>query len=174
MKKVLFILTTVIILSSCATSREGGISRSDERKERKLAEQEMIKNAVESRRFIVKFEHFYPAHGGIINLYPKYNYIVVDGEKAIINAAYFGRQYDIRPIAGFNMHGKTMRFEADPNYPAGLYEITMRVANGKNSFDVDLAIGKDGNCTASITNAKTDFVRYRGYIVPIKEKGKDM
>ena len=174
MKRVVIILTSVIILASCTVSREGGISLREQRKERKLAEQEMIKKAVEKKRFIVKLERFYPAHGGIINLYPKYNYIVVDGEKAIINAAYFGRQYDLQPIAGFNMKGRTISYEADPDYERGLYEITMQVSNERNSFNVDLKIGSDGNCTASITNAKTDFVRYRGYIVPIKDKGVDM
>lgn len=173
MKKLIYILTIFIIVSACATTREGTTSMAGNRKERKLAERELIKNAVESRRFIVKFEEHYPSFGGIINLFPRSNYIVVDGEKAIISAAYFGRQYDALPIAGFNVHGKTLNYESQYKDNKGMYSIKMEVGNGKNTFDVDLAISDDGNCTAYISNIKTDYVRYRGYVVPIKSKEQD-
>jgi hypothetical protein len=165
MKKLLYIFLITIIISSCATSQE-----LTTRNERKLAKQEMIKNAIESKRFIIKFEHIYPSWGGLVQLYPKYNYIVVDGDKAIIHAAYFGRQYSFHPIAGFNMRGKALDFEANPDNSKGSYDISMTIGNDKNAFNVDLTVGRTGTVSASISALKTDYIRYRGYIEPIKDR----
>ena len=49
------------------------------------------------RRFIIKFDRLYISHGGTIDLIPKANYIILDGDKVIISAAYVGRQYSYRP-----------------------------------------------------------------------------
>ena len=46
----------------------------------------------------------------------------------------------------------------------------MKVNNGNNSFDVYLTIGKNGNCSASLSNIRIDYVMYSGHIVPIKDK----
>ena len=48
----------------------------------------------------------------MVDLVPRANYIIIDGETAVISAAYLGRQYDIRPIAGINMQGRAEEYEA--------------------------------------------------------------
>jgi hypothetical protein len=110
MKKLLFIITTLLVISSCATTKDAKSSRIELRKEKKLAEQAVIKNAVESRRYIIKFDRLYFSHGGMVDLIPNTNYIIIDGEKAIVSAAYLGRQSDIRPIAGISLSGKTIKY----------------------------------------------------------------
>ena len=42
----------------------------------------------------------------MVELIPRANFIIIDGEKAVISTAYLGRQYDIKPIAGINMRGR--------------------------------------------------------------------
>ena len=170
MKNLIVIITTVMILSSCVTSKEAGSTKSDLKIEKKLAEQAVIKNAVESKRYIVKFDRLYLSHGGILDLVPKANYIVIDGEKAIISAAYMGRQFSIRPIAGINTRGNAMDYEVTFNPTKGIYDIKMKVRSQNNSFDVYLTIGKNGSCDASINNSRIDNIRYSGRLVPIKDK----
>jgi hypothetical protein len=170
MKKLLIIITTLMVMSSCSTTKETKSSRIELRKENKLAEQQVVKKAVESRRFIIKLDRLYFSYGGIVDLIPRANYIIIDGEKAIISAAYLGRQYDIKPIAGISMRGESMKYELTSNLPKGMYEIKMKVTNGGTSFDVYLTIGKNGLCNASLSNIKIDFVRYSGHLVPIKDK----
>lgn len=170
MKKLLIIITTLMVMSSCTTTREAKSSRVELRNEKNLAEQAVIKKAVESRRFIIKLDRLYFSRGGIVDLIPRANYIIIDGEKAIISTAYIGRQYDIKPIAGINMRGESMKYELTGDLSKGKYEIKMKVNNVSNSFDVYLTIGKNGKCNASLSNIRIDLVRYSGYIVPIKDK----
>jgi hypothetical protein len=168
MKTLIYLLTILIIVSSCATTNEGKTTVDESSGEMKPADPELIKYAVESRRFIIKFDKCYPMGGGMIDLYPKRNYIVIEGEKALLSVAYFGRQYYSRAIAGFNMKGRTLNYQAIQKSSGGLYNIKMKLGNEKNSFDIDLKIDKNGECTASVSNARTDYSRYRGYIVPIQ------
>jgi hypothetical protein len=173
MKKLLIIITTLMVMSSCSTTKEAKSSRIETRKEKKLAEMVVVKDAVESRRFIVNLDHLYLSHGGMIDLIPRRNYIIVDGEKAIIRAGYIGRQYDVRPIAGIRMNGEATKYELSTNISKGNYKINMKVNNGNVSFDVSLTIDKSGSCSASVSNLRLDYVRYTGHVVPIKDKNTD-
>jgi hypothetical protein len=110
--------------------------------------------------------------GGMIDLVPRMNYIIIDGQKAIINTAYVGRQYDIRPIAGINMKGVAQDYELTKKMSKGLYEVSMKVGNGSAVFDVYLTIGKDGTADASVNGMKINNIRYRGYIVPLSSEVK--
>lgn len=170
MKKLLFIITTLIAISSCATNKEARSSRIELRKENKLAEQAVVKGAVESRRFIIKLDRLSLSRGGIVDLIPRRNYIIIDGKRVIIRAGYLGRQWDIKPIAGINIIGETINYELTNNAYKGSYKLKMKVKNGNTSFDVYISIGKNGSCDASLSNLNIDMVRYSGHIVPIKEK----
>lgn len=172
MKNLLTLLILLSLFSSCATSKLDRASRIELRNEKKLADQEQIKKAVESKRFIIKLDRLFYSRGGIIDLRPRANYIIVDGDKAIISAAYLGRQHDIRPIAGISMRGVTTSYKLNNDSIRGMYEINMEVSNGANSFDVYLKIGNNGSCSASLSNLKIDFTRYSGQIVPIRDKNR--
>ena len=169
MKKLLIIITTLMVISSCVTTKETRFSRSETRKEKKIANQDEVRKAVESKRYIIKLEKLYNTRGGITYLMPRSNYIIVDGERAIISAAYLGRQYDVRGIAALDMLGRAMNYELTSNLSKGMYEVKMKINNGNTSFDVYLSISKNGTCSASVSNIKIDYIRYSGYIVPIKD-----
>jgi hypothetical protein len=171
MKKLLFIISIVTIISSCASTNETKSVRKEQRDENKLAELAMVKNAIESRRFIVKLNRIYMT-GGIIDLRPRANYIIIDGRKAIINTAYIGRQWDIRRITAINMRGAANEYEMTSNLGKGKYEVSLKVQNGASSFDVYLTIGKDGNCNASVNSLKISNIRYSGFVVPIIDNKK--
>lgn len=169
MKNLLIILITAFIFSACATTNEAGKSRADIRHEKDLVNQALVKHAIESRRFIVKLDRMYLT-GGMVHLKPRANYIIVDGQKAIINAAYMGRQWDIRPIAGINMKGVASEYELTNQVSKGVYKINMTVGNNYSTFDVYLTIGRDGSVNASLNNVRIQNIRYTGYVVPISDK----
>ena len=106
----------------------------------------------------------------MVDLKPRNNYIILDGDRVIINTAYIGRQFDIRPIVAIDMIGRATSFELKEKSPKGMYEIKLRVKNDNNSFDVYITINNDGNCSASLNNYKIDYVRYSGNFVPLKVK----
>lgn len=170
MKNLLVILSALLAITSCATANETSTSKIEARKEKQISDQAIIKKAVESRQFIVKFDRIYLQHGGMIDLRPRSNFLILDGEIATINAAYLGRQYDIKPIQGIKVVGQTIRYESKADTIKNKYEIVMKVENRSNTFDVYLTVGKKGSCSVSITNVKLDPVRYSGYIVPVVKK----
>jgi hypothetical protein len=170
MKKLFSIIIASVLISSCSTTKEANSSNTEIRNEKKLARQTDIKKAVESRKFIIKFERMYYRYGGTAELKPRTNFIIIDGDKAIISAAYIGRQLDIKPIAGINMRGETKDYELTSKVSKGVYQIKTKVANNAGSFDLYLSIGKNGSCNVSLSSIKIDNINYRGYVEPLKEK----
>jgi hypothetical protein len=171
MKKLFVIFISLIVMSSCTTTKEAGSSRAEVRKEKKLLDQALVKNAVESKRYIIKFERIYFSYGGIIQLIPRANYLIVDRGKAILNTAYMGRQYDIMGIAAINLRGRADDYALTDNVNKGSYDVKLKVSNGRSaSFDVYVRISKNGYCSVSVSSLKISNVNYSGYLVPISEK----
>lgn len=161
----LFSTLSLVIITSCATSKEYASDRDEYRQ----IDADVLRKAIESRRFIIKLERMY-TYGGILDLRPRANYIIVDGPKAVINAAYMGRQSDIRPIAGINMHGNATDYRITRRISREMYDIKLRVENGGTTFDVYLTISNDGIANASVNSMRISNARYRGYVVPLSER----
>ena len=171
MKKLFILIISVVIISACTTTKEANSSRSETRNEKKLIDQALVKNAVESKRYIIKFDRLYLSYGGMIELIPRANFLIIDREKAILNTAYLGRQYDIKPIASINVRGSATDYAVTDNLSKGSYEISLKLRNGgSNSFDVTIRISKNGYCSASVSSLKIDHINYDGYLVPITDK----
>jgi len=168
MKKLFIIIISFIALTSCSTTKEPKSSKAELKSEKKLIEQSLVKNAIETRRYIIKLNRLYYAYGGMTEVIPRANFIIIDGERAIISTAYLGRQYDIKPIGGINTRGRAEDYELTNNVSKGSYNISLKVNNGgNNSFNVYLKITKTGYCSASVSSLKIDNIRYSGYLVPI-------
>jgi hypothetical protein len=172
MKRTLLILSAaaLILLSGCTSTRKTASAKRESDDIRRKLNEAVVVQAIESQRFIVRFDRFYTRYGGFLDLRPRSNYIIVDGNTAVINAAYMGRQWDVRPIAGINMRGETMSFETVKKASRGMYDITMRVGNGATAFDVYLTIGKNGTANASINSLRIGNARYRGHVIPIGDR----
>jgi hypothetical protein len=169
MKKLYIFIIALLVMSSCSTSKETKSLRA----EKKQIEQSVVKNSIETRRYIIKLNRLYFTYGGMADLIPRANFIIVDGEKAIISTAYVGRQFDIKPIAGINMRGRAEDYALTNNLSKGSYNIKMKVRNGRgNAFDLYLNVSKNGYCTASVSSLKIDNIRYSGYLVPISGNTK--
>jgi hypothetical protein len=168
MKKLIIVFVSLLIISSCSSTKEVDSSRSATRNEKKIADQALVKSAVEAKKYIIKLNRLYFNRGGQVDLIPRANYIIIDGEKAIISTAYLGRQFDIKPIAAINMRGKADGYALTSNVSKGTYEVKLKIENGRNtSFDVYLTIGKSGYCTVSVSSLRIESIRYAGYIEPI-------
>jgi hypothetical protein len=170
MKKLFFFVTILMVTASCSSTKEARTAKAEQRKQYNEVKEVVVKQAVESRRFIVKLDRAYLTVG-FVDLIPRSNYIIVDGKRAIIVAAYFGRQYDIKPIAGINIRGVANNYAVTSNTSKGRYEVDMKVANGSTSFDVNITIHNNGSCDAYVNGLKITDARYRGYLVPIRDKG---
>jgi Domain of unknown function (DUF4251) len=108
MNKLLFFLSILVLAGSCASSKVEQTAVKEPDKSQNTAREADIKEAVRMRRFIVKFDRLYISNGGQVDLIPKANYIILDGDRVIISAAYMGRQYSYRPIKGIDMVGRAV------------------------------------------------------------------
>ena len=160
MNKHIFFISAAIFLASCASTNVQETAEKVPSGEEKLVQQADIRQAVEMHRFLVKFDRMYISNGGRIDLIPKSNYIILDGDRVVISAAYAGRQFSSRPIRGIDMVGKAVSFELKDKVSRGLYEIKMTVSN-------------EGYCNASLNNYKIDHVRYTGNFIPLRAKPEE-
>ncbi len=170
MKKIVLTSTFLVLLMSCATTRTGETSKKEIKQQKSIVQQTEIKQAVDARRFLIKFDRLYYSNGGRMDLKPTYNYILLDGERVVISAAYMGRQFGNRMIRGIDMVGRAVSFELSNNASKGTYDIRMKVKNDRNTFDVSVTITNDGSCNASVLSGLIDYVRYTGNFVPLKPK----
>lgn len=167
MKKIVVVISVFLMISACSSVKEGRVTKLEKKQERKLADKEEVRNAVESRRFVIKMSRLYTMRGTAIDLIPRSNYIIIDGEKAQISLGYSGRQYSFRPISGINFRGETVKYNLKSNETKGFYNIDMEVKKDNYSFNIYLTIGADGFCSASVTNSYIESIRYSGNLVPL-------
>ena len=167
MKKIVFIIVISLLISGCSTTKEAHISKVEKRQSTKIAEQAVIKKAVESRRYIIRMERIYLINGGFMELVPKNNYIIVDGGAASVSLGYVGRSFATRPISGINFNGQTSKYNLESNEVKGTYNIKMEVSYKNDKFDLYFNIGSDGYCNVSLNNANIQTVNYYGQLIPI-------
>lgn len=172
MKKIALVLSVIFLFSACSSTKELSSNRAESRKQKKLAQQAEIKKAVESRRYVIKVSQLYTSGGGVLEMVPTSNFIIVNGEIASISLGYVGRSYSIRPISGINMNGHTIEYKMQSDESKGTYKIQMAVKAGTDKFDIYLIIGNEGNCSISLINPYIQSVSYSGTLVPLTDKQK--
>jgi len=167
MRNLLGVFLAIIVLASCSSTKESKTTKQELKREKVLAEQAALKEAIETRQFIVKFDRLYFRHGGWAQLRPRANFLIVDGKKAIVSSAYIGRSASALPIEGIKVQGYYSDYELINNSSKGLYEIKLKVSRGGDTFDLFLTVGKNGQCNTSLSSLRIDYVNYSGHVVPI-------
>jgi hypothetical protein len=171
MKKSAFLLVSIFILLSCSSTKESASAGSESKKSRKAAEQEAIKQAIESRRYVIKVNRLYTTNG-IWDLIPTSNFVIVNGDITSVSLGYMGRSFS-RPISGINFNARNSFYKVLNNTSKGNYEIEIEVKYGSDKFDLYVTIGNEGYSNISINNAYIETVRYTGTLEPIPaQKGQ--
>jgi hypothetical protein len=170
MKNLTGIFIAILVLASCSSTKESKTTKQELKREKVLAEQAALKEAIETRQFIVKFDRLYFRHGGWAQLRPRANFLIVDGKKAIVSSAYIGSYFSALPIEGIRVQGDYADYELINNTSKGMYEIKLKVSRGGDTFDLFLTVGKNGQCNTSLSSLKIDYVSYSGQVVPIDRK----
>jgi hypothetical protein len=169
MKKLLRILSAFLAVTFILCNGTISATGSKKSNEEKIAQQEIVKKSVESGRFIIKLDRIYLRRGGIADLRPRANYIILDKGNALISTAYIGRQYEVLPILALKMAGKATISDIERHSKNGKYLIKMKVENGSETLNLTLRISSNGSCDASISGLMIDNTSYSGKLVPVKE-----
>jgi len=173
MKRLLYIITGVILLSGCAVSNDARTARLEKRMNDKVAESAIVKKAVESRQYIIKMDKIYGERGTWADLTPRNNYLIIDGEIASVSLGYIGRSYKSGLISGINFNGHTVAYKLNSDETKGLYKIETSVRKGNDTFDFFLTISADGSCMVNVNNIYIQSVSYKGSLVPITRLSKN-
>jgi len=154
--------------TACSVSKEAGSLRSEARKERKIAEQMAIRKAIESRQYVMKMDKIIPINGRMMEIVPRNNFIIVNGEIVSVSLAYLGPSFGTRKITGINFNGRTGKYIMKSDEIKGLYNIQIEALTKNNDkFDIYITLGTNGYCSASINNPYIQSVSYEGIVVPL-------
>jgi hypothetical protein len=168
MKKIVFFLSVVFLFAACSSTKESGSTKAENKNSKKLSEQADIKKAVESRKYIIKVSRLFTT-GGKMELVPRSNFVIVNGEIASISLGYVGRTYYSRPISGINLNGHTLNYQMESDEAKGMYKVQMEVLYGSDKFYVYMTIGNSGVSSISINNSNIETANYSGNLVPLAE-----
>jgi hypothetical protein len=174
MKKLICLMIVTISVLSCTATKDVQVSRQDQRKARKLEEQMLIRKAVESRQYILKFDKLYLPGGGFANLVARNNYLIIDGEIASVSLGYIGPSYFIRRITGINSNGHTVNYSMKSDETKGTYRINLKVKQNNDSFDFYIDISANGSCRLSVINPRIQSVSYSGNVVPVRRVASEV
>ncbi len=173
MKRTVFFLITMMLIAACSTTKNvsssdtATSSRAESRKLKKLAEQAEVKKAVESRKYVIKVNRLYTTGGGFVEMIPRSNFLIINGEITSISLGYMGRSFGTRPITGINLNAHTSSYHMENNETKGGYNIEMSVKYGSDKFDVYVTVANDGSSNITINNAYIQSVRYSGELEPL-------
>lgn len=172
MKKLFLIIIVIAFTAPFADASEPVSSDRSERIGKKLAKQEKIREAVESNSFAIELDRLFMSRYGNVNLNPRMNFIVINGNKATISAGYMGRQRGLFHVAGIRLTGRPTVYKLQKNESKGNYRIVMEVAGGNDNFQITMTISDNGYCSALISGIRMDDTRYSGTLVPLEKKQK--
>ncbi|MDZ7739803.1 MAG: DUF4251 domain-containing protein [Bacteroidales bacterium] len=158
MKKIIYIsLAYLLIAASCSSSGEMTALR----EERKAANKEEVREAVESQRMLIRVNKIHPRRGGVIEMRPESNFVIIDQDRVRISLGYLGRSHSIRPVSAINMQGEIYSREIG-SWKKGGYDMEFEMGQDSEKFTVYMTISSDGYVDLRLTNPRLDLARYSG------------
>ena len=145
------------------------LSKEERKEQRRLERQRSaaaIKNMIEDQKFVLEATNLYDKYGQIYPVSSNLNFIVVNGDQAIIqigSPAGMGRN----GVGGITVDGRVTKFEMKSNDKKGNYQARINVMSSVGNFDVLLNVGSTYNASADIRSNHPQRIRYQGKLVPL-------
>ncbi|MBP8958836.1 MAG: DUF4251 domain-containing protein [Bacteroidales bacterium] len=170
MRNIFFvIILSTILFPACSGSKSASSEGSSSSGEKKAAEKFFIRKAIEERKYVIMVDRIIPSRGRPVELVPRNNFIIIDGELASVSMAYLGRSFGIRKITGINFNGHIGRYEMKTDDKKDVYKINVEVIKDNDKFNIYMSLGANGFCSISVTNPYIETVNYHGTIVPLED-----
>lgn len=158
MKDFIYItLLLALIGSSCSSYREMTGSRA----EREALKKEEVRKAVETQKMLIRVNRIHPRGGGLIDMRPGSNFIIIDGDRIRISLGYLGRSHSLRPVSAINMQGEIYSRDTGA-WKKGGYDISLKLGQDGEKFTLNMTISSEGYVDLSIINPRIDMARYSG------------
>lgn len=166
MRLIITLLSTLLSLSYAIPSQA--------QKQQTEQEFEQTYSLIQSRHFEIEFDAAYPPGWEDKDLSDYPGTIVINDSIAKGNLPYFGNG-DITPdpenvniVFDNKMQQATVNIKNTKKNILILYKFN--VAHQNELFQVNMEIGSNGKCTATISSGERSQITYSGFISPIKEQ----
>ncbi len=157
-------LFLVVIISIPGLSQ---LSKQDKR----AAKEAMIKNWVESKKYVFVASTVLPTGGRSRQLTPTYSMIIIE-DTVIANLPFFGRVYSATPGSaggGIDFTSTKSEYISKPAKKGG-WDIVIKPKDIKDIRQITLFISSAGNTTVTIISNNRQSISYFGYIEERKIK----
>lgn len=170
MRNIFFIIIlSAILFPACSGSKSASSAGSSSTGEKKAAEKLVVRKAIEERKYVIMVDRIIPSRGRPVELVPRNNFIIIDGELASVSLAYLGRSFGIRQITGINFNGHTGRYEMKTDDKKDIYRINVEVVKDNDKFNIYMSLSANGYCSVTISNPYIETVNYHGTIIPLED-----
>jgi hypothetical protein len=146
--------------------------------EKKIELQKLIENLIDSKQFVFIANRALPMGGASIDLTTNSNYVKFNPDYIDSYMPFFGEAYsvDYNVDTGVKFEGKPEMFTIKRLKKNRGYDILTKVSLVRDTYDLRLEVGLEGNSTLTISSFNRSTISYNGQIVPPekqKEESKD-
>jgi hypothetical protein len=181
LKYILFIWVSLAIVPLSAFGQdENALSKKEqkalvkeERKARKAAEQEQLRNLtrwmVEQNRFVMEADYVSDNRGTRRPVNSTINFIAVDSTEGVIQlSTLWGPGYN--GVGGITVEGRISSYKVDTiqSKSGNSYNITIMLNTSMGTFDIFFSVTPTGFADATIRGNTRGSLRYTGNLVPIE------
>lgn len=148
--------------------------RKSAREEKKIELQKQISKLISTKKFVFVASRAFPMGGSSIDLTTNSNYIKFSPGYIESYMPFFGRAYsaDYSVDPGLKFEGKPKEFAINKLKKNRGYSVVVKVSLPRDSYDLSLDIGLNGNSTLTISSYNRASMSYNGQIMP-PEESKD-
>jgi hypothetical protein len=175
--KTIFILTTVVILTACVSSRQASDNSAsqltkEQKKELKLAkeqhEYDSISNLIDQKAFVLEANFLSNRWGRRIWVNNTLNFISVDSINGILQ---IGSNWGLGPngVGGVTAKGKISSWKVKKNDKKKTLYLSFNVMSPIGIYDVHMDISGSGYTRADVMGLYGGQLTYEGNLIPITE-----
>jgi hypothetical protein len=166
MKTKILMMATILIFRLTTGYSQNMEDKKSGKAERKLEMQKLIENLIDSKQFVFVASRALPMSGPSISLTTNSNYVKFNPDYIESYMPFFGQAYSVEFNfdPGVKFEGKPELFTINRLKKNRGYDVVARVSLARDTYDLRLAIGLDGNSNLTISSVNRSSISYIGQI----------
>ncbi|MEN8203624.1 MAG: DUF4251 domain-containing protein [Bacteroidota bacterium] len=175
MKKIITILTAMLIAGT-AFSQEQELSKRERRQlEKELKKEQQAKEAamkaqvvglmVEYQRFVLEADQLRNKRGNSVQVSSDLNFVACDSINGVVQIgqnSYVG----LNGVGGITVEGPISKYEYTFNEKNGVYNVSFYIRSTSGTYDVRMVCYSNGRADATVSSAWPGRLNYSGFLVP--------
>ena len=168
------IMVAFLMIFVLASGFAQDVSKKELREKNKIEKQHQADSLINSREFIFVAVRALPQEGGSVDLTTNSNFVKFYPENIISDMPFFGRAFsiDYGGDGGLKFEGKPSEFNVVTRKEGKGYDIKVAVSATRDTYQLNLFVGPEGNATLTINSNQRSSISYDGNIEKFEEPKK--